>query len=247
MNVSGGGVNITTNTGHDIYGNVLYVQNGKGIATNYTYDFYGRKTQTKNPAQDPALGAAGASSSTTVYGAGINRTATTTNELGQVIRNTYDQLGYIVKSEDIAGTPITLKTCTYDMFMRPATETDARGAVTTYTYDSLDRLTDKKITNGSYGPLLYEESYKYETVYPISLGATQKVTKTVATDNAASSPPILTTSYTDAMGNTIMTGRVIDKGERDDAYVLDYLGNKTSAKTADGYITSYKYQGSNMC
>ena len=64
-----------------------------------------------------------------------------TNENGKKLKYNYDQAGNLTSVVDLTNNN-TLESYTYDVYMRPVTQT-AGGAVTILTYDNRDRVTSK--------------------------------------------------------------------------------------------------------
>ncbi|MEF2967140.1 hypothetical protein V3851_14980 [Paenibacillus sp. M1] len=76
--------------------------------------------------------------------------------VGNQIRETYDILGRVIKTEELKSTGnLTLSSSVYDNYGHLMSTTDAKGNKTTYAYDALSQLTsvtdaEGKITSYSY-------------------------------------------------------------------------------------------------
>ena len=103
--------------------------------------------------------------------------------------------------------------------MRPLTDKDANGAVTTNTYDFIDRILTKTISTA------YKETFEYDDTYS---GTLSKVTKTV--EGGTNAPSIKTVAYTNRFGFVVKSGYVINDAEVLNTFTYDYLGNMITSK-----------------
>lgn len=156
-----------------------------------------------------------------------------TNELGAKTQYTYDKFGNELSAQDVESGEL-LYTKRYDSVNHLIEEihysSDGEDRKTYYYYDSADRLIEKGTKNAS-GVVTSRETYSYE----YSNGML-KTTKTVVGDQNA--PSIVTTSYTDCLGNVVKTGRMVNGKETYDTYTYDYVGNKLTEKTAATYAAT---------
>lgn len=149
-----------------------------------------------------------------------------TDENDDQLKYTYTPLGLSYQTIDVQ-TNMPLSSRTYDALSRLTTVTDAvYGSVTTYTYDYLSRETSEVVTQGA--NTLSHITYAYTEA--CENGTLQEVTKTVVGETNA--PSIVTTQYTDKMGNVVKNGKIFEAVEYFDTYDYDYVGNKCQEKLA---------------
>lgn len=82
-----------------------------------------------------------------------------TNENGKRIKYSYDQAESLTKVVDMENSSNTLESYEYDVYMRPAKQTEGN-AVTTLTYDGRDRVTSG-VTKNTGGTKLAQTDYAY--------------------------------------------------------------------------------------
>jgi RHS repeat-associated protein len=186
-----------------------------GNQTNISYDAVGRITNVTNPDN---------TSSSYHYDVPQNK-VTYTDVLGTQYLYRYDKLGNLLQVVDVlSGQP--LKTNAYDSKSRLILSTEHSSAgedkVTYFYYDDYDRMIEMGIRRPN-GAVTYKESYQY-------LDGSGKIITTVHGDTNA--PSIVTAKYSDNMGNTIKTGRILNGVENVDTYNYDYLGNCIQSRSA---------------
>ncbi|EDM99020.1 RHS repeat-associated core domain protein [Pseudoflavonifractor capillosus ATCC 29799] len=218
---------------YDDLGRMTQSSDGAGQITSYAYDALGNITSTTNP------------DGTTVqyvrdYAANA---VTVTDENGAQVKYTYTPLGLEYETVDVtSGLVISRKT--YDSMSQLAKLTDfVYGGVTEYTYDVMGRIASE--TAKQVDTVLAQTLYAYDDA--AESGAYQKVTKTVV--GGGSAPSIITTQYTDRMGNIVRTGKVSNGTEHQDTYTYNYVGDLLTERTAASaqkglaYTARYEYNG----
>ena len=227
---------VVTSYIYDSIGRLTSLTDGMGHTTAYTYDAAGNVTQITDP-----------DSSTVTYLRDYGgNTVTVTDENGAQVKYTYTPLGLEFETVDVqSGYVLTRRE--YDEHSRLSRVTDfVYGAVTTYTYDALGRVLSETVTQDD--TVLAQTLYAYDDA--VENGLYNKVTKTVVGDSNA--PSVVTTQYTDAHGNTVKTGMVLDGTEYFDTYTYDYLGNPlTQLSAADAgknlpFTVKYGYNESSQ-
>ena len=220
---SKGGITLTYT--YDVMGRRLTSKDGNGFQTSNLYDAIGRIVQIINPDNSAAQN---------TYD-DIALTMISQNEIGLKLKTIYDKLGNVKQIQDVTSTTVTLETKAYDTFLRLSSHTDARGTVTTYTYDYLDRMLTKVI-----GGSAYQETYIYDDAINVT---TSRVLKII--EGEANAPSVKTVKYTNIYGFVEKDGRVIDNIEQVSSFTYDYLGNQLTSKTPDNITTAFQYDGSN--
>jgi RHS repeat-associated protein len=216
---------ITLNYTYDIMGRRLTSKDGNHYQISYAYDGIGRVTQITNP-----------DNSTVQNGCDDTAlTMTSQNEIGLKIKTIYGKLGIVKQIQDVTQTSVILETNTYDAFLRLSSHTDARGLVTAYSYDYLDRVLTKTT-----GGAAYQEIYNYDDALTAS---SSRVTKTIQGETNA--PSITTVTYTNLYGFVEKDGGVIDNVEQLTTFTYDYLGDQLASTTPDHITASFQYDGSN--
>ena len=207
---------ISSRIEYDVMGRPTKSVDGRGAQTLYQYDALGNVTRITNP-----------DGSYTTYSRNYTaNTLTVTDPRGTAIKHVYNKLGLETSVVDVA-TNTTLQAFTYDDAQRKQSETVYSGNAgrlrkTVYTYDWADRVTSVSIySNAAATNLVYQETYAYDDTADNRQNL--KTTKTVlgGTDN----PSVVTTTYTDKVGNTVKTGFVKDGVEYISTYTYDYTGN----------------------
>ncbi len=264
--VGGGSAFYTMTISYDPAGRVTEIQDNNSDYT-YTYDNAGHVTSVDNS------GTPGAPSVTLTYtydNAG-NRTSMT-DSLGGVVSYTYDERNQLLQ-ETQSGTGVASERVNfaYDAAGNRSSLTrysDLGGtsqvAVTNYTYDNANRLTNIATLNASSGTI---SSYVY------TLDPANRLTKEVQTWNGGSSSDTITYGYTangqltsvshtngafsnesysyDANGNRTMSGYSTDTGNELSSdgtynYTYDAAGNMTSkTDIATGVETDYVWDDRN--
>ncbi len=218
---------------YDNLGRQISVTDGNGNTTEYSYNDLNQVTEVVYPDE-----------STVEYQINYpGNYVTVVNELGNSVKYTYTPLGLEYETVDVL-TGAILKRNHYDEESRlTSVEEFVYGSVTEYSYDELDRTTSVTVRQGD--AILSQELYCYDDA--AENGLYRKVTKTEAGDIA--SPDIVTTEYTDRMGFTAKTGKILNGAEYTDLYTYDFTGNVTSVLTAAdslrnlSHTVRYEYNG----
>ena len=105
-------------------------------------------------------------------------------------------------------------------------------------YDYLDRPLQDFVENSA-DNVAELTQYTYDDAYE---GQYAKATK-YQRGTIGISPDIVTTTYTDALGNTVKTGRFIGGVERLDVHTYDNMGNKLTTLTAFDASRNISYSG----
>ena len=207
---------IATSTVYNARGWPESVTDAAGNTTAIQYDGTGRVTRVTNPDESFAR-----------YWYDVaGLTVTHRDELGNIFLHSYDRSGNRLTTVDSAsGDNIT--SAQYDfrgnVYKETVHSSTGNDKHTYYCYDNFARLIEVSVKTGG-GTVTYKETYEYQYVNDLL-----KVTKTVHGD--ANSPSIITTQYTDKMGNVVKTGKMLN-GEYTDTYTYDYLGNLLTERTA---------------
>ena len=183
---------------------------------------------------------------TTMTYDGINRLKKVTNHFGDAVTYTYDANSNILtqKTMPVPGatdvitgklaTPVTLR-ATYDTaFNKPLTTTDARGNITSFTYDTkgnLTRITEPKVPKpGVTGTVAPVTNYVYNTRGLI----------TSTTD-----PERRITTYAYDTTNFNLLSTTVDSGtgrlNLTTSYTYDTAGNQVTRTDPKGAVTTYAY------
>ena len=230
---------------HDHVGNVMQVITDQ--TTSFTYDGFGNVTQVTNP-----LG----QTTSTTYNA-LDQPLTITDPLNRTTQKFYNTRGNVEKEIAPNGNSTTTE---YDHFLRPILtktispsgellelvssrydgpllkeETDIEGIKTTYAYDPLNRLIEKR-RNDSVTTFKYDGQNRIKTKNQngIETHYTYDVLDQILTETTGN----CCISYTyDDFGNT--TSKTI--GESTDHYTYDHFGRLTSHTDPLGATTTYSY------
>lgn len=188
---------------------------GKGNATQYTYDLLDRVTQ-----------ATFADSGTITFA--YNNTAnevTTTGETGIKSKTKWNPLGWKIESGVFEnGSYKPKETLTYDASGRVTSSQDARGNSTTYTYDAWGRTLTTARPGNNRTTVTYDD-----------------INRTVTTKDAEANEVKQTL---DILGRLIKTEELRPYGTST-AYTYDYAGNVLTSTDAYNRITSYQYDALN--
>ena len=207
---------IVTTYAYDNLGRLTAVTDGSGNTTGYACDALGNLTQQTNP-----------DGSAIQYARDYTQnTLTVTDENGAQVRHRYTPLGLEFETVDVqTGGVMTRRE--YDAQSRLSRVTDyVYGAVTDYAYDYLGRVTEQTTRQGN--EILAQTLYAYDDA--AERGRYQKVTQTQVGDENA--PSVVTTQYTDYLGNVVKTGRMLDGAEYVDTAVYDNVGRVVAQLTA---------------
>ncbi|MFZ6028030.1 MAG: RHS repeat-associated core domain-containing protein, partial [Chloroflexota bacterium] len=216
---------VTTMT-YDAAGNLIAVADALGSTTAFTYDELGRQLTMTDPKGNVT---------SSVYDALGNRVAATDGN-GNITRYEYDHRQQVTRMIDALN---QITEITYLAGSKlPASLTDAKGQTTTFTYDSMGRLT------GETDPLGKTITYQYDA----------KGNLTSRTDGAGN-----TITYTyDALGRLLSKsfpdgtsdlfsydakGRVLTASNQHIAYSMTYdpLGRLLSISDSNGRTIGYEY------
>lgn len=122
-------------TGHDIYGNLTNIEDGRGYSTGYYYDSHGNLRKEKNAKTDTKL---------YTYD-GLDNRITATDERGVLTKYIYDNdlNSSLIKVERIGQNHTIVNARSYDYAGNLLTETDGNGNVTRIVYDDANRVYQK--------------------------------------------------------------------------------------------------------
>ena len=162
----------------------IYNESGDVVATRYntdpwtctTYDARGRVLTTAIP----AIGSSPARTISNNYAVDNNPLITTTSDSSGTIRVENDLLGRTVKYTDAKG---KLTTNTYDQYGKLTTRTSPIGTET-YEYDSYDRLTKQKLDGTTYATVTYDVYSRIQKVdYPANISLSSITRDTLGREN----------------------------------------------------------------
>jgi RHS repeat-associated protein len=252
-------LSLTTTNTYDTNHNLTSVTDPLGHVNSYTYDSLGNKTS----ATYPKTATSNNTTSSTTYNQ-YSEPTSTTDELGNVRTFNYDanywpqsvtdtvsgapatlasflfnangtlQAGAI--GYDIMHTPTAAGQFTYDANGNMASQSDALGRTTTFTYDPLGHKLTKTIpslTGGATGNSLRAQK-----------GALATRSKAAALRaNATSTPSPATTTYTyNALGLLV---QIVGPLGQTRGFQFDANGNETAYTDPLGNVTSYDYDALN--
>ena len=141
-----GSQGITQSTRYDVLGNPVYQIDGRGNATQYTYDALSRVTAVINPLNQ---------TTGTAYDANGNKTSTT-DWRGNTTTYQFDKLNRLVQATGADG--VLIEQLTYYDNHSQHTSTDALGNTTTFFYDGNGRLVATQDAEG------YTSSKSYDSI-----------------------------------------------------------------------------------
>ncbi|MCR5457547.1 MAG: hypothetical protein K6F14_05685, partial [Clostridiales bacterium] len=217
---------MTASNTYDMLGRVLSSTDGEGNTTSFTYNSKGQLITVIYPNN---------STESYTYDS-VNERVTYTDRSGYTLVTQYDYLGNVLTIKE-NSTNYVLQTNTYDIYGRVVTTSNYNSqSVTETSYDIKDRVTSVQ-TKNSGGTVQYQENYSYSVV-SISGVYYLKTQKTVLGDT--NSPSIVTSEYVNKMGQTAMTGEVIEGTEVRTTNTFDIYGNNTSV-SRNGRTTNYTY------
>jgi RHS repeat-associated protein len=238
----GGSPTATTTTTYDPLGRPLIVTLPDGNTTQTSYngatttytDQVGRLTQTQNDGFGRLIsvtqqGPTGALNLTANYSYDMLNNVTLINYGGQVRAFKYDALSRKIYERlpeqsstinDGTGT-MWSRAYTYTSFDKVATRTDARGVVTTYAYDPINRLS----------------SVSYNTSSATGVAQTNNVTYTYDTSTTSTTQGLLL--------SVSMTGPLPTYQETRSYDNLERLSSVNWTRDGQSYTTSYQYNTAN--
>ncbi|GIE25331.1 hypothetical protein Ahu01nite_084330 [Winogradskya humida] len=147
-----------TYTGYDTFGDETESVDANGNRTTTVFDRAGRAYETHDPTYTTPAGTTISPVSKVEYDT-LGQAVSSTDELGNVTRNTFDQLGRTTRSVAPNG---GITRVSYDLAGQPLTVTDPTGAVSATTYDFLGRQkTTTQAVRQTGGA--YETKYNYDT------------------------------------------------------------------------------------
>jgi YD repeat-containing protein len=213
---------IVEKTYYDLMGRVEKTVDPNGQATEYEYDLKGNVSTITYPDQ-----------SVVSYEKDYdNNDLITTDANGTQMKYVYDPVGKLEYVQDVESEQI-LSTYAYDLYDNLREEinysSEDTWTRTEYGVDRQGRPIRKEIYDEEEN-LLYHESIAYQDAYKESGVAYTKVTKTI--HGASGAPDVVTTEYTDKMGNIVKNGYFLNGTEYKDTYTYDYLGNRLLSLTA---------------
>jgi len=202
-------------------GDTLTYTDGRQNTTEYQYDGLHRLRYVINPANPTVK-----TKKELVYD-DSNNTVTQINEMGNQLRNVYDRLGRLLKTQSYENNAwVTLSENHYNALGLIDWMKDAAGNQTLYQYDAFGRTV--KVTNpdSTYKQIVYKDAWIYE-------GGTNLV-QTIDEDNRS------TWTYTDKNG--LQTSVKAIDTER---YQYDDVGNLIQYTDNKGNVTTYTYDDLN--
>ena len=202
-----------TKFGYDDLGNQLSQIDANTHTTSYVYDNAGRRTGRTLP---------GGQSEGMLYDA-AGRVQQRTDFNGTVTQFGYDTVNRLLtRTSSAANAAASSVAFTYTLSGQRATMTDASG-VTTYGYDSRDRLTTKATPQGTLG-------YSYDAVSNVT---------SIASSNANG------TSVAYGHDELNRLSQVVENANQTTSYGYDEVGNLQSVVSANGLSHTYGYNALN--
>jgi RHS repeat-associated protein len=237
----------------DAMGNQLSRTDFRGRTTTFQYDVNNRLILTTYPDSSvqtftytptgKRLSATDARGTTTYAYDLRDRVTRVTHPDGAEVTYSYDGKGNVLSVGSPAGTTVS----TYDNLNRLATVTDASGGVTTYTYDAVGNRA------GVTHPNATRTSYTYDTVNRLTALEHRSPADAVMAGYAyALDAKGRRTSLTESSGRTVtytydglsrlLSETIVDAvaGNKSLAYTYDAVGNRLT-RTEDGNTTNYGY------
>lgn len=200
--------------------------------TKYEYDLRGNKLEESRETDIPDIW----KRNKTSYSES-NKVLTTTDPLGNVTKNTYDSLDRLISTEDAEGrvtkyeynrnhqivkvidaNGVVADVRTYTDNGKIKTIKDARGNVSTYTYDGFDRKIKLEYPDGSF------EAWEYDETGP-AYGKTDRVTKVITRTPAGAN--VITQTFDDY--DRLLTRT--PTGQPTETYAYDLAGRLLSVST----------------
>lgn len=253
--------NMTTTTKHDRNGNILEKTDPKGTVSRYSYDSFGRPTQSTDALGNQttltydkrslvtvkSITSSGSSYalSTTLEYDGDGRLVKQTDAAGKTKKYTYSGLGQTIKTEDENGHVITM---TYDslgqLLSEKKTLTDSGNidVVTSYQYDILGNLTALTDPNGNTNIYQYDVlNRKVKEILPDGKSSLFVYDKNSNLTKVTDPNGTITTNAYDALNRvskrTITpASKQVIKGTSAESYIYDALG-RLSGATSTGVLS----------
>jgi RHS repeat-associated protein len=238
----GGSPNATTATAYDPLGRTTLVTLPDGNATQTAYsgatttftDQVGRQTQTQKDGLGRLIsvtqqGLSGSLNLTTTYGYDMLNNLTQVNQGGQIRAFKFDALSRKIFEllpeqsatiNDGTGT-MWSRSYTYTSFNKVQARTDARGVVTTYAYDSLNRL----------------YSVSYNTSSAAGVAPTNSITYAFDTSTTSSTKGLLL--------SISMTGSLLTYQETFGYDGLERLSSRSWTRDGQSYTIAYQFNTGN--
>ena len=209
----------------------IYNESGEVVATRYnndpwtctTYDTRGRVQSTVIP----AIGSSAGRTITNDYAKDGNPLITTTTDDQGTIRVENDLLGHTVKYIDAKG---KVTTNTYDDYGKLTQRVSPIGTET-YQYDNYDRLTTQKLDGVTFATVTYDQYSRLATVqYPAGLNLSNISRDTLGRENGNTYTLASGTTLTDSI-NRYTSGDIQNGTElgTNKSYQYDKAGRLTSA------------------
>ena len=222
---------VATRTSYDSMGRVASQTDANNLTTGFQRDLLGNVTAATNP-----------DATTKQYNRDYaNNTVLFTDERGAQLRYKYplNKSAGRHNGESVVDVQsgATLQYKRYDELGRLEEEGDPYSK-TTYLYDDLSRLTQKK-TVDSQNATVAQEDYAYNEAY--NSASQRRVQKTALGETG--SPSIVTTEYFDKAGRAVQAGRFLGGTEFLDDFGYDYVGNLLTEKSAFAKDRSLAYSG----
>ncbi|EFM08672.1 YD repeat protein [Paenibacillus curdlanolyticus YK9] len=211
--------------GYDASGRLAWTEDAVGNRVQYGYDQWNRQNLTSYPDGGP---------SSTVVIDDITNTKTSTDPEGYSLRESYDQLGRTIKTEEIksGGQPALLMSYSFDNAGNMLTSTDnaAPANTTTYAYDVLGQLGSvTNVVNGA----SQTTSYAYDLMGNMTL-----ITNP---DNTT------TTKKYDELGRLIQNTEAPVNGKNNiEKFYYDANNNQTRLIDRNGSRFKYTYDSRNL-
>ncbi len=251
---------IATYTGYDDYGNAAYVTDGKGITTETIYDSEGRLTmqRQKNASGQVKAGITAAYKDYSISADGETTEMTTvTDANGNLKKEITDAAGQTVKIIDANanGTLSMAKEYTYNEKGNLVNEKYDDGSFILYSYDTLNRLTEKKAydstgaeesvisyTYNNYGEMLTAKTVRRGTTVSSYSWTYDRLGRVTAENVSYNGGTAVTTSYGyDSEGRLSSVTYPGESGLGTVTYSYDNFGNLTSVKNGDQTAEEYSY------
>ena len=216
---------------YDLYGNRVKATDARNHTTQYEYDAHRRVTKitdAQNKTEQFVHTNQWIKSPLGEF-TGTDHTLTYTDKKGTVTRYVYDAAANLRQVVDVSSGEV-LQGYDYDKKYRIIKERNVQlatsGYETSYTYDCLNRVTQKETKNQA-NETIAKETAAYDDG---TTGAYLKTTHTIVGDAAA--PSVVSTQYVNAYGDVEKIGHITGGEEYFDTYTYNYVGEKVQEKSA---------------